>query len=71
MTSVNNTARSSKRDIREYAKPMVVLCSSRLAGTVNAAVDRYRAARRKPYSINTVRSRGRNRGTTIQLGNER
>lgn len=36
----NKTARAVKRDMPEYPKPMLVLCSSRLGGAVNAEFGR-------------------------------
>jgi hypothetical protein len=49
----------------EYATPMVVLSSSRVAGAVNAGCDRPRPARRKPHSINTAQDWGCDGGTMI------
>lgn len=51
--------------IPEYARPMVVLCSSRVAGAVNAACDHHRPAPRKPHSINTAQGRDCDGGTMI------
>jgi hypothetical protein len=50
---------------------MVVLCSSRLAGAVNAGINRYERARRKPYSINTLPHCSDTGGATIRQGGER